>query len=204
MSIEYNDLPTVESAGRFGRRAGAESVLADAYRVDSPEMGLALSSIHFSLGTEAMDFLQNRIFPSSAYLADLASPTAAPNYTTYSDCASFNYEGTCNSPCFGFAPDHMSQWFCATCAEHAADPINNPLWFWHYTGSRGQIQYMDDPGNPCLGRDAWKWTVGACGNCQQSAIFRCHDGYKKIQNGPWEHTICEGLISCDGKLTICS
>ncbi len=203
MRLELDDLPSVESAGRLGRRAGAGTAMADAYQIHSSERGLELSSLHFSLGTEAMSVLQNKIFPSSAQLAALNGPAGAVSYTTYSDCASFNYNGTCNSPCFGYAPDHMASFFCATCAEQAADPNNNPPWNWHFTGSRGQIRYMDDPGNPCLGRDAWKWKVGACGNCQQSAIFRCHDGFKSVQNGPWEHTICEGLISCDGNLTHC-
>jgi hypothetical protein len=203
MSLEFDDLPVVESAGRSGRRAGAGTALTDTYRIDSPGAGVELSSLHFSLGRGAMNFLQNNIFPSSSQLAALASPAAGPNYTTYNDCGGFHYGGGCNNPCFGFAPDHMSTFFCATCAEQAADPTHNPYWNWHYTGSRGQFQYRDDPGNPCNGRDAWKWKVGACGTCHQSAIFRCHDGYKKFQNGPWEHTICQGLISCDGNLTHC-
>ena len=202
MSLELDDLPTVESAGRFGRRA-ANDALVDAYRNDSPRTGVELSSLQFSLGREAMSLLENKIFPSSSQLAALASPAAAPNYTTYSDCGGFHYGGVCNSPCFGFAPDHMDPFYCASCAERAADPANNPYWFWHYNGLRGDIRYVDDQGNPCNGRDAWKWKVGACGNCRESAIYRCHDGYKKIGNGPWEHTICEGLISCDNNLTSC-
>jgi hypothetical protein len=57
----------------------------------------------------------------------------------------------------------------------------------------------------CAGRDAWKWTVdGACGNCSESSTFRCHDGYKKYPNANyWDPTICEGLIICDGNLTLC-
>jgi hypothetical protein len=204
MSLELDDLPRIDSAGRLGRRAGTDTTVADAYGSYRPEGGIQLSSLHFSLGAEATNFLQNRVFPSSAKLAALAAPTGAgPNYTTYSDCGGFHYGGQCNNPCFGYAPDHMSTWYCATCAEQAADPTNNPPWNWHFTGSRGQIQYMDQPSNPCNGRDAWKWKVGACGTCQQSAIFRCHDGYKKVQNGAWEPTICEGLISCDNNLTHC-
>ena len=202
MSIEFDDLPTVESAGRFGRRTGPGTAVAEAYAI-RPEAGMELTSLHFSLGAEAMNLLQKKIFPSSTQLAALAAPTAGPSYTTYSDCGPFHYGGGCNNPCFGYAPDHMAAWYCATCAEQAADPTNNPPWNWHFTGSRGQIQYMDNPSNPCAGRDAWKWKVGACGSCHTSAVFRCHDGYKKVQNGPWEPTICEGLISCDGSLTHC-
>jgi hypothetical protein len=201
MSLTFEELPVVELAGRIGRRAG--SPVADAYRSVAPERGIELSSLHFSLGMEAVTLLQNRFFPTSAHLATLVSPAAAVSYTTYSDCAGFHYGGGCNNPCFGYAPDHMAPWYCATCAEQAADPANNPAWNWHLTGTRGQIRYFDNPSNPCAGRDAWKWTVGACGSCHQSAIFRCHDGYKQIQNGPWEPTICEGLISCDGALTHC-
>jgi hypothetical protein len=204
MSLELDDLPRIDSAGRLGRRAGTDTAVADAYGSYRPEGGIQLSSLHFSLGEEATNFLQDRIFPSSAKLAALAAPPmAGPNYTTYSDCGGFHYGGQCNNPCFGYAPDHMAAWYCATCAEQAADPSHNPPWNWHFTGSRGQIQYMDQPSNPCNGRDAWKWKVGACGTCQQSAIFRCHDGYKKVQNGAWEPTICEGLISCDNNLTHC-
>src|SRR5579864_7137366 len=127
MPLELDDLPTVESAGRLGRRAGAGTPLGDAYQIQTFDRGLELSSLLFSLGTEAMGLLQNKVLPSSAKLAALFGP-AAVTYTTYPDCASFNYDGTCNSPCFGYAPDHMSSFFCATCAEQAADPNNNPPW----------------------------------------------------------------------------
>jgi hypothetical protein len=201
MSLEFDDLPSVESAGRYGRRAG--TALADAYRATRPERGVELSAFHFTLAVQAANFLQDRTFPGSAQLAALVGPAAGVNYTTYSDCAGFHYGGGCNNPCFGFAPDHMAPWYCATCAEQATDPARNPAWNWHFTGARGQIQYMDQASNPCQGRDAWKWKVGACGNCHDNAIFRCHDGYKRVQNGPWEPTICEGLISCDGSVTHC-
>ena len=203
MRLELDDLPRVDSAGRLGRRAGTDTEVADAYSGNRADEGIQLSSLHFSLGAEATNFLQQRVFPGSAKLAAMISPAAAVNYTTYSDCTVFNYDGTCNNPCFGYAPDHMSSWYCATCDEQAADPNNNPPWNWHFTGSRGDFHYMDQPSNPCNGRDAWKWQVGACGNCQQNAIFRCHDGYKQNGTGPLEPTICEGLISCDNNLTHC-
>ena len=204
MSLELDDLPRIDSAGRLGRSPATGSTVADAYGTYQADEGIQLSSLHFSLGAEATSFLQNKVFPSSAKLAALAvTQSGGVNYTTYSDCGGFHYGGQCSNPCFGYAPDHMSSWYCATCAEQAADPNNNPPWNWHFTGTRGQIHYMDQPSNPCNGRDAWKWKVGACGSCQQNAIFRCHDGYKQVGNGPLEPTICEGLISCDNNLTHC-
>jgi hypothetical protein len=99
----------------------------------------------------------------------------------------------------------MDPFYCATCAEQQADPINNPAWNWHFVGSRGSLQYMDREPDVCAGKDAWKWKIeGRCGNCQQSAVFRCHDGYKKYPNAAaWDATICQGLISCDNNLTLC-
>jgi hypothetical protein len=201
MVVEWDDLPTIENAGRVGRSGGASKV-AEAYSSHRKRPGMDLGSLHFSLGADAMRLLQDKVFPSSAHLATLASP-AAVQYTTYSDCGPFHYGGGCNNPCFGYAPDHMSTWYCATCAEQAADPARNPSWNWHFVGNRGTIQYMDQPSNPCAGKDAWKWKVGACGNCHTNAIFRCHDGYKQQQNGGLEPTICQGLISCDDQLTHC-
>jgi hypothetical protein len=201
--MNMDDLPVVESAAKLGRRPPSDSLVADAYKVVRPDLGF-FTSTAFRLGIQSVGLLRDQIFPSPEQLRAL-SGTAGVQYTTYPDCNAFNYDGNCNQPCFGYAPDHMSSFFCATCAEQRADPTNNPPWNWHYTGSRGQYQYKDDPANPCLGRDAWKWKVdGHCGNCQQSSVFRCHDGYKKAPNSAvWENTICEGLIACDTKLTSC-
>jgi hypothetical protein len=202
MSIEWSDLPTLESANRLGRRSSGSAV-AEAYSSSEAGAGVELSSLYFSVGVEAMQLLQDKIFPSSRY-AGVPVTAAGVTYTTYSDCGGFHYGGMCANPCFGYAADHMASFYCATCAEQKADPANNPAWNWHFTGSRGQYQYRDQPSNPCNGKDAWKWKVGACGNCTQNAVFRCHDGYKKRPNSTvWEPTICEGLISCDNKLTSC-
>jgi hypothetical protein len=203
MLVTMDDLPVVESAGRLGRRPFSDSPVADAYAVMRPEAGF-LTSAAFTLGLQAVDLLRDQLFPSPEQLRKLRV-TSGPNYSTYSDCGPFDYDATCEEPCFGYAPDHMDPFYCATCDEQRADPVNNPAWNWHFVGFRGQIQYKDNEFNPCAGRDAWKWKIeGHCGNCQQSAVFRCHDGYKKLPNSNnWEPTICEGLISCDNKLTLC-
>jgi hypothetical protein len=205
MSVDINDLPVVESAGRLGRRPPQDSPIADAYTRVQPEAGF-LTSAAFALGQQSVSFFGDHVSPSTEQLKNLSGTgTAGPPYTTYPDCTVFEYGGTCQQPCFGYAPDHMSSFYCATCDEQHADPTLNPPWNWHFTGSRGQFQYMDQAANPCNGRDAWKWKVeGQCGNCQQSTVFRCHDGYKKRPNSAvWEPTICEGLISCDNNLTHC-
>jgi hypothetical protein len=206
MSLELFDLPTVEGAGRLGRRPAADTEVTDMYRAhpDPPigrleEVGL----LGAALGIDAVRVLQERFFPGAE-----RRPTprggGGPQYTTYSDCADNPYDGTCNEACFGFAPHHMDPFYCATCDEQEADPVNNPPWNWHFQGSRGQIQYMDCEPDVCAGRDAWKWKVGACGDCHDSAVFRCHDGWKKYPDSQaWDSTICQGLVSCDGKLTLC-
>jgi hypothetical protein len=204
MSITMDELPVAESAERLGRRPAPDSAVADAYTGARPDVGL-LTSAAFALGMQAVGLVREQLFPTPEQMR-LLSRAAGPHYTTYPDCDRFaGYGGHCNNPCFGYAPDHMSSYYCATCAEQAADPVNNPPWNWHFTGFRGHYQYEDNPSNPCLGRDAWKWKVeGRCGNCQQSSVFRCHDGYKKQPNSAvWENTICEGLISCDNHLTHC-
>ena len=48
-----------------------------------------------------------------------------------------------NRHVFAFAPEHMDNFYCATCAEQQADPTNNPAFNLHFVGSRGSIQYMD-------------------------------------------------------------
>lgn len=205
MSFRLEDIPTIESAGRLGRKAEFDSHVSEAYGSAHLEGDVVLGSRAMSLGLEFAELLRRKIAPSAAQLANIQPMGASsPNYTTHAGCGGFNYSGTCQSPCFGFAAHHMDPFYCATCAEQAADPINNPVWHWHYVGSRGSIQYIDMEPNACAGRDAWKWSVNACGDCSQSATFRCHDGYKKYpEKTYWDPTICEGLIVCDGKLTLC-
>jgi hypothetical protein len=203
--MNFDDIPTIEGAGRLGRRPEVDSAVAEAYitRVEPPA---ALSSLGFALGLRAVELLRDRMFPRGDDLVALGGAMAGPNYTMYTDCAGYNYAGTCNEACFGFQPEHMDPFYCATCEEQAADPINNPSYNWHFTGSRGSIQYIDREPDICgsPARDAWKWEVGPCGQCQTSAIFRCHDGYKLYPNAAsWTPTICQGIVSCDNQLTLC-
>jgi hypothetical protein len=163
-----------------------------------------LESISVPLVLDLVNRFQRDSFPRSADLSALQARAAGPDYATYFDCAGYDYGATCNEARFGFAAHHMDPFYRATCDEQAADPTNNPAYNWHFVGSRGQIQYMDREPDVCAGRDAWKWKVGACGDCQESAVFRCHDGYKKYpDNNYWDPTICQGLVACDDQLTPC-
>jgi hypothetical protein len=203
MSFDIEDIPDIESAGRLGRRASADSRVADAYPLHPTNPSDFFASIGVPVALRLVDRLQARVFPSSSDIVALAS--FGGSYTTHSNCGGFDYGATCNEACFGFAPHHMDPFYCATCDEQAADPANNPSYNWHFVGSRGQIQYKDMEPDACNGRDAWKWTIeGPCGNCQQSSVYRCHDGYKKYPNNSyWDPTICQGLVACDGTLTPC-
>lgn len=203
MSLSMDDLPTIENAGRLGRRESAESTVADAYRLPATPVTNLIGSLGISKTLEFAGRLQQGLFPGTDQLAAFQA-AAGPSYTQYFDCGPYNYEGTCNEACFGFAPHHMDPYYCATCAEQAAAPASNPSYNWHYVGSRGQIQYMDREPDVCAGKDAWKWKVGPCGNCADSAVFRCHDGWKKYpDNSYWDPTICQGMVACDGRLTTC-
>lgn len=206
MSIEIDELPIVEHARRLGRRGHGESAVADAYAVVSSP----LSDIAGSLATrisnvvEAAAGIQQRMAPATAHLAEVRSNRAA-SYTQDLDCANNPYDRPCDEACYGFAPHHMDPYYCGTCEEQAADPANNPSYNWHFVGSRGQIQYMDREPDVCPpGKDAWKWAVGPCGECATNAVFRCHDGWKKYpDNTYWDPTICQGLVECDNRLTLC-
>ncbi|MGH9149383.1 MAG: hypothetical protein ACRD0F_03495 [Acidimicrobiales bacterium] len=203
MPLDIEDLPIVESAGRLGRRPSIDSPTVTAYQVPRLLAGSGRPAAGLAVGMQVAQFLQEKVFPAADQMAAFEG-FAPPAYTTYGDCAGYNYDGTCNEACFGFAPHHMDPYYCATCTEQAADPNNNPSWNWHFVGSRGATQYKDREPDVCQGKDAWKWNVGACGNCRTSAYYRCHDGYKKYPNAAvWEPTICAGLISCDGRLTTC-
>jgi hypothetical protein len=161
-----------------------------------------LESISVPLVLDLVNRFQRDSFPRSADLSALQARAAGPDYATYFDCVGYDYGATCNEACFGFAAHHVDPFYRATCDEQAADPTNNPAYNWHFVGSRGQIQYMDREPDVCAGRDAWTWKVGACGDCQESAVFRCHDGYKKYpDNNYWDPTICQGLVACDDQLT---
>jgi len=202
MSFVIDDLPTIEGAARLGRSPSADPAVADAYRIPSTPVADLVGSLGIERALEMAVRAQQRLFPSAAELSFLQA--AAPSYTMYLDCGPYNYNATCNEACFGFAPHHMDPFYCATCAEQAADPANNPSYNWHFVGSRGGFRYMDREPDVCAGRDAWKWDVGRCGQCSQSAVFRCHDGWKKYpDSASWDPTICQGIVSCDQRLTLC-
>lgn len=196
-----DDLPTIDGAGRLGRAHDADSAVAGAYRTNDPRGSSMLDSLGISRALELAGALSKQLMPRVLQSA----ADAAPSYTQYFDCGPYNYEPTCNEACFGFAPHHMDPFYCATCPEQAADPVNNPAYNWHFVGSRGSIQYKDREPDVCAGRDAWKWTIeGQCGNCATSSQFRCHDGWKKYPgNDYWDPTICQGIVACDGRLTLC-
>ena len=212
MKKRLEDLPVIESAGRRGRQPEPDSPVVRAFAErHSQPAGSLVGSLGTAMGFDLADLLNRRIFPSGQQLAALQAQShmlhsGGPSYTMFMDCGGHNYNGTCNEACFGFAPHHMDPFYCATCAEQAADPVNNPSYNWHYVGTRGSITYMDREPDVCgvaERRDAWKWKVGACGECQESAVFRCHDGWKQYSDGTLDPTICQGLVSCDGKLTPC-
>lgn len=202
MSLHFEDIPVIESAGRLGRRTTPEAeALADAYRLPPPPEGGLLGTLGQIRGLNIAGLMRNERI---SQLAETRGARAAPSYTTHSGCGGFNYDATCSEACFGFEPHHMDPFYCGTCAEQAADPANNPPYFWHFVGVRGSIQYKDMESNACAGRDAWKWDVAPCGDCQSQALFRCHDGYKKYPgNASWDPTICQGLVICDGQLKTC-
>ena len=208
MSLTIDELPTFETAGRFGRSGPPNTALANAFRASPDPVTNLIGSLGVTRALELASRVQNRVFPDVEVLSQLqaAGPAAAgPAYTMYLDCSEYNYDATCNEACFGFAPHHMDPFYCATCAEQAADPVNNPSYNWHFVGSRGQLQYQDREPDVCLGRDAWKWTIDApCGSCAQNVTFRCHDGWKKYpDSNTWDPTICQGKVSCDNQLTPC-
>lgn len=203
IDFSFDDIPTIDAAGKSRRRTDSDPDVAAAYAEQRILAGPRLGSAALALGLESAQLLQDQVFPSSAQLAAARAMSAGPSYTLYTDCGPFNYNGTCNEPCFGFAPHHMDPFYCATCAEQAADPTNNPFFHWHFVGSRGSLRYIDREPDVCAGRDAWKWDTGACGRCQESAVYRCHDGWKIYTDDSMDPTICEGLISCDGQLNTC-
>ena len=205
MSFDIEEIPTIESAIRRGRRTAVVSAVAEAYPLHPTGTGHIVESVGVDAGLKLVNSFRTLAFPSVAEVSALQAESGGPSYTFHSDCGGYDYDATCNEACFGYPPDHMDPFFCATCAEQKADPTNNPAYNWHFVGKRGQIQYMDKEPDVCAGKDAWKWKIqGACGNCQTSSVYRCHDGYKKLPNNNyWESTICQGLVSCDDKLTPC-
>ena len=124
MSTSIDEIPTIEDAGRLGRRHSADPAVADAYSMPMrPASGL-LTSLGIAKALELTTTVQQQLFPSAQQLASLQA--APPSYTMYQDCGPYDYDATCNEACFGFAPHHMDPYYCATCPEQAADPKNNP------------------------------------------------------------------------------
>ena len=205
MSLSMDDIPLIETAGRLGRRSGADPSIGDAYPLYRPETGTRLSSAVLALGLDAVSLLQEKLQPSGRQLSEIQRLLyGGGSYTMYLDCGGYDYNATCDEACFGFPAHLMDPFYCGTCAEQAADPTNNPSYNWHFVGTRGSIQYMDREPDVCAGRDAWKWQFkDGCGGCAVEATFRCHDGFKRYSNNTLDPTICQGIVSCDNKLTLC-
>ena len=174
-------------------------------RCIGPRSASSSASAVLALGLDAVTLLHDRMAPKGRQLAELQRLMyGGGSYSMYLDCGGYDYGATCDEACCGFPAHLMDPFYCATCDEQAADPAGNPSYNWHYVGSRGSIQYMDREPDVCNGRDAWKWTFDdGCGACTDQAIFRCHDGYKRYSNNTLDPTICQGLVSCDHKLTLC-
>jgi hypothetical protein len=204
MSFRLDDLPAVDSAGSVGR--SADPALSDAYHDSStPSLLTQVAALGAVLGMDAVRVLQERFMPGTRELAAMHLGAASPSYSIWPDCTIYPDTDGCDAPCWGFPRDQMSTWYCATCDEQAADPTHNPAWNWHYSGMRGSLEYMDREPDVCNGRDAWKWKIdSACRGCNENITFRCHDGWKRYEpGGPLTPTICEGIIACDGELTVC-
>jgi hypothetical protein len=209
MSIDIDDLPVIETTRRLGRRGHGESAVADAYSVTSTPLNDVAGSLATSV-SKVLDVaatLQQKLMPTAAQLSEIQEARAATvSYTQDLDCSNQgDYNGPCDEACYGFPPAQMDPFYCGTCAEQAADPKNNPSYNWHFVGARGDIQYMDREPDICPpGKDAWKWKVpGPCGECANTATFRCHDGFKRYADGTLAPTICQGLVECDNRLTVC-
>ena len=201
MSMHIDDIPTIAASGRLGRNVPD---LDEAYRARPDGPGGLLSSFTLGNRTDIRNMFEGGLRPAALSRVLRGSPPAAASYSMYGDCGGYNYNASCSEACFGFEPHHMDPFYCGTCAEQAADPANNPAYFWHFVGSRGSIQYKDREPDVCGGRDAWKWDVGTCGSCHQHAVYRCHDGWKKYpDSASWDPTICQGLAVCNGQLKTC-
>lgn len=214
MSIDIDDLPIIENARRVGRRGLSESALADTYYVQETPLNTVAGSLATQIA-KVMDVaatVQQKLMPTAAQLSELQQArVAAAAYTQDLDCAAQpNIADSCDEACWGFPPDQMDPVYCGTCEEQAADPANNPSYNWHFVGMRGNLQLMDREPDVCSSssggyRDAWKWKVSRpCGDCAESVVYRCHDGFKKYPDAAsWTPTICQGMVECDNQLTLC-
>ena len=148
MSMHLDDIPTIAASGRLGRHVPD---LDEAYQVRPDGPGELLSSFTLGSRTDMRRLLEGGLTPAALGRALRGGGSAsAVSYSMYGDCGPFaGYGGTCNEACFGFEPHHMDPFYCGTCAEQAADPANNPAYFWHFVGSRGSIQ-VQGPGARCV------------------------------------------------------
>lgn len=152
MNASFDDIPTIESLGRLGRRAEADSAVEDAYSGQrAPSAAGAISSLGVALGLQAVTLLRDRVFPQPEQITALNAAGAGASYNTYFDCGGVDYPVAPGEACWGFEAHHMDPFYCATCEEQAADPANNPSWNWHFTGARGSITYMDREPDVCPG-----------------------------------------------------
>ena len=112
--MNLREIPTIESAGRLGRRPDPESALQDAYAAERVLAADPIGSMALGAALGSAELLRDRVFPSATQLADMQRAAAAAAYTYHSSCYN-NYSGPCDSPCYGFPPHQMSSWYCATC-----------------------------------------------------------------------------------------
>ena len=66
MSFDIEDIPDIESAGRLGRRASADSGVAEAYPLHPTPRGDVFGFVAVPVALRLMDRFQARAFPSGS------------------------------------------------------------------------------------------------------------------------------------------
>lgn len=103
-----------------------------------------------------------------------------------------NHGNSCDVPC---GPSEVYPW---ACVEDAG-----PDFHWHKDHSypnnwalRPNVCATEDESPDTS--DAWRWKVNqSCGGCSNSALFRCHDGFKNYQQFGHDKSICKAIIECN-------
>ena len=108
-------------------------------------------------------------------------------YDIYPRCPSYAADHNCSPGC---GPSLVCSSCCQTSGERKG---------FHKSAVSDPGRYKLRP-NQCYGGtyDGWIWKyAGSCGSCSESITWRCHDGWKKSDEGVWYKTICRTAIACE-------
>lgn len=81
---------------------------------------------------------------------------------------------------------------CADCCQTRGPQAGR-----HHTALTRAGYRLRPGGDPRRGDGRLRHYKKACGDCARGVVWRCHDGWKRLDSGHWYRTTCRWPVRCD-------